>query len=241
VRRFLRCLVVLASLGSLLAAAAKESSSVVDSGTFEVLVDGKRVATESFKIQQTPRTSISTSTIKVIAGAKAEQQSVLEITTAGELVRYAWKELSPTRSQSTVEVASGALLQRVHPPDAKKPIEVPYMTSPSTFVLDDNFFTHRQLLVWRFLAGSCRSDDGGKLACAPTDLGVLVPAQHVMAIAKLSLVGTEKLPWKGVERELLHVRLAVEDVTWDIWVDPADSYKMLRIVIPSTKTEVIRS
>jgi hypothetical protein len=232
-------LVVLASLTLLLATPPKESGTTIDSGAFQVMVDGKHVATETFKIQQTAGRSVSTSTIKVV-GSKNEQSSVLEMTSSGELVRYAWRELSPTKAQTTVEVTSGTLLQRVMAPDAKKPMEVPYMTSPSTFVLDDNFFTHRQLLLWRYMAGSCQAADN-KLTCAPSKLGILVPAQHVMAVVSISLVGSEKVAWKGVERDLLHLKLALDDVAWDIWVDPADSYKMIKILIPSSKTEVLRS
>jgi len=54
-------------------------------------------------------------------------------------------------------------------------------------------------------------------------------------------VGQEKLSWKGAERDVLHLKLTADEIAWDIWVDPADSYKVLRILIPANKTEVLRT
>jgi hypothetical protein len=242
VKRSLVALAILISLALFAAAAAakKESGTTVDSGSFEVLVDGKRVGTEHFKIQQNAAGSVTTSTIKVVAGTKAEQSSTLQLNATGELVHYDWKELSPGKAQTTVEVSGGILLQKVTLVAGKKPDELPYMTPPSTFILDDNFFTHRQLIVWRYLGGNCGTKDG-KFACVPGKLGILVPAQHIKAIVALELVGLEKISWKGSEREVLHVKLTADEIAWDIWVDPADSYKVLRILIPANKTEVLRT
>src|SRR4051812_38014464 len=238
----LACLFVVASLSLALPAQPKESAgSVVDSGSFDVTVDGKHVGTETFKIQQQAGRSITSSTIKVLTGdGKAEQSTVLELTSAGELVHYAWRELSPGKAQSTVDVASGSLMQRVMLTDSKKPIETPYMTSTSTAVLENNFYAHHELLVWRFLRGSCGMAEE-KLACSPAKLGILIPAQQSMATVSLALVGTEKLPVKGAERELLHIKLSSDDTTWDVWVDPADAYKLMRLTIPASKTEVLRN
>ena len=221
-------LVVVSSLMPLLAGTPKETGKIVDSGTFEIVVDGKRVGTETFKIQDRGASNVTTSQIKVIEGAKAEQSSVLEMTNAGELVRYAWKEIIPGKAQSNVEVTQNAVIQHILLAGAKKPVDVPYMVSPSTMVLDDNFFSHRQLLVWRYLRSNCGMAEG-KQTCQPTKMGVLVPAQHVMAVISLEFVGNEKLTIKGAERELIHLKLMSDDVQWDIWADPADAYKIVRI------------
>ena len=234
-------LAVLVCVAAALAAPKeKESSRVVDSGTFVVTVDGKRIATETFKIEQRGNNSFTTSQVKVSTeNMKAEQVSELEMSSAGELVHYTWKELSPGKAQSTVEPTSGALLQRIVMPDGKKPIDLPHMAPPTTFILDDNFFTHRELLAWRYLAGCTVSGD--KRSCPPTKLGVLIPAQHIMAVVNLELVGSEKLNVNGTERDLVHIKLTTDETEWGIWVDPADSFKVVRITIPASRTEVLRN
>lgn len=238
--------VVLASLLAVQAAPAKTKNpppgKVVDSGTFEIVVDGKRVGTETFNIQDHGATNVTSSLTKVLAGTtKAEQSATLEMSSAGELIHYDWKELSPGKATSTVEVSQNAVVQHIVMNDAKKPVDLPYMTAPSTMVLDDNFFSHRQLLVWRYLRGSCGTGTDGKQSCTPAKLGVLIPAQHLVAVISLELVGNEKMNYKGAERDVTHLKLMADDVQWDIWTDPADSYKILRIYIPSNKTEVVRN
>jgi hypothetical protein len=234
-------LVVLACVAAAVAAPKPkgEPGKVVDAGAFTVLVDGKKVGLETFKVEQRGNDSFTTSQIKVTDGDKAEQSSELQMNSAGELVHYAWKEISPGKAQSTIEVTQGALLQRIVMPNGKKPVELPHMASPSTFILDDNFFTHRELLAWRYLA-SC-TVSGDKRSCPPMKLGVLIPAQHIMAVVTLELLGTEKVTINGAERELTHIKLMADDIEWGIWVDPADSFKVMRITIPANKTEVVRN
>jgi len=231
--------VVLAALPMALAAPAKDAGKVVDAGTFSITVNGKRIGAETFKIQDMGLTNVTTSHIKITEGNKAEQASTLTMNPAGELVRYAWKELSPGKSETSVEVTEKAVMQHVTMPTEKKPVDIPYMTPASTMLLDDNAFAHRQLLVWRFLRSSCGMKDG-KQTCTAGKLGVLVPAQHVVAVVSIDWVALEKLQYKGVEREVAHLKLLSDDLEWNIWVDPADSYKILRITIPANKVEVLR-
>jgi hypothetical protein len=235
-------LVVLSSLSFLLALPAKDTAKgkVVDSGTFEIVVDGKRVGTETFNIQDRGATNVTTSQIKVIEGTKAEQASVLEMSSAGDVVHYAWREISPGKAQTSLDVTPTAVVQHITMSEKDKQVDLPYMTAASTMVLDDNFFIHRQLLVWRYLRGNCTAKDG-KQACTPVKMGVLVPAQHIMAVISLEPLGMEKMTIKGVERELLHLKLMSDDVEWGIWADPADGFKILRFYLPSSKTEVLRN
>jgi hypothetical protein len=216
----------------------KESSRVIDAGTFNVMVNGKKVGNETFKIEQRGNNSFTTSQVKVTEGDKAEQTAELEMTSAGELVHYAWREVSPGKAQSTVDVTSGSLLQRIVMNNGKKPVELPHMAPATTFILDDNFFTHRELLTWRYIA-SC-TVSGDTRSCPPMKLGVLIPAQHIMAVVNLEMIGSEKIMVNGAERDLTHIKLTTDDVEWGIWVDPADSFKIIRITIPANKTEVVR-
>jgi len=224
---------------SVLATPPKDSGKTVDAGTYSITVNGARVGSETFKIQDMGATNVTTSQIKITSGNKAEQSSVLTMTSAGDLVRYAWREVSPGKSETSVEVTEKAVMQHVVMPGEKKATDIPYMTPASTMVLDDNAFAHRQLLVWRFLRQSCGMTDG-KQSCASGKLGVLVPAQHVIAVMNIDWVGIEKMQYKGAEKDVAHLKLTSDDLEWNIWVDPADSYKILRMNIPANKVEVTR-
>src|SRR4051812_33615391 len=98
-------LVLLLGLAALLVAPLKQAQSkaqkkadekVVDSGSFGIFKDGHRVATETFRIQQGPEISVTTSEIKTDdGGAQMHQSSELEIGSNGDLHKYEWHGLKP--------------------------------------------------------------------------------------------------------------------------------------------------
>jgi hypothetical protein len=67
-------------------AAKVPNDNVVDSGSFGVYVNGTRVATETFKVEQRANGSLAKSELKATGGAM--QRSELELTAKGEIVRY---------------------------------------------------------------------------------------------------------------------------------------------------------
>ena len=54
----------------------------------------------------------------------------------------------------------------------------------------------------------------------------------------MEFMGREKLTVGNVEKELSKLELKSEAGSWVIWFD--DQFKVLRISIPSEKTEVVR-
>ncbi len=222
--------------------ASKESKEArtVDSGSFSIFVAGRKIGSESFSIQQRPDFSIATAEIKIEdAGGKAAQTSELKIASNGDFEQYRWKELSPGKAQSTVEYKDQFLVQQFSEKPGEKPQERAFMLPPSTSVLDDNFFTHREILLWRYIASAC----GGKVDASGCRLersqfGVFVPHQQTSAMVSLEYRGRERVMIHGSERELDHFALTSDGVEWGLWLDPA--YKLQRIVVPSEKVEVVR-
>src|SRR5215831_11783451 len=127
---------------------------LVDSGTFGIFIGGRRVGTEKFRIVQTSNDlSTTTSEVTVDDGqTRAAQTSELEISSKGELVRYSWQEQAPGRAQATVEPGDAVLMQHVLLGPTDKPVSQKYLLPASTLILDDYFFVHREVLVWRYLA-----------------------------------------------------------------------------------------
>lgn len=217
-------------------------ATVVDAGTFDVLVNGKHVASETFKIQQQGDVNVTTSEVKALDGSNTTLNSTLEMTSAGELKRYHWKEVSPSAAESTIEVNEGLLVQHVHVPGTSKPITIPYLLPASTAVLDDYFFSQRELLIWRYLAGGCKRVADGTMECPNmSQLGIIIPRQQAPSTVKVRMLGTEKVTIKGVERELQKFTISAEDSEWSVWADPKDSFKVLRMHIPVQNTEIVRN
>lgn len=213
------------------------SSKVVDSGSFGVFMDGKRIATEKFRIEQGADIGIINSEIKVDDGNnKAEQSAEMQVANNGELRLYKWRSTVPTHEETIVEPKENFLIEHLTTADQKKR-DVPYILPLTTVILDDFFFSHRELLVWRYLASGClRKDD--QLACGASHFGILVPRQHLAANTVVELLGREKITLKSGEKEFNKIKLDADGTTWLFWVD--DDYKVVKIAIPSNKVEVLR-
>ena len=215
-------------------------AETVDSGSFGVFVKGLRVATETFTIHQQGTSSIIKSQLKQTVGTDpVSQKSDLEITATGALLRYEWSQSSG--GSLTVFPNNDFLLEKITTPSSSKPAEQPFLMPSTSAVLDNNFFVHREVLVWRYLAAACKPEGGGfKCQQDPGDFGVLVPQDRNSMHVRMELVGKEKIQIRGTNRELMRLNLKGDDFDWALWVDELDHFKLIRVAIPADNTEVVR-
>ncbi len=213
------------------------ASATVDSGSFAILVNGKRVATETFTIHQQDGSSIIKSQLREASGSDPiSQKGDLEIGSAGELIRYEWSQ--STGGSLTVSPNNEFLLEKITTPASAKPAEQPFLMPNTSAILDNNFFVHREVLVWRYLAAACKPEGGGfKCQQDPGDFGVLVPQDRSSMHVRMEIVGKEKIQVRGTDRELMRLNLKGENF---VWVDELDHFKLIRVAIPADNTEVVR-
>jgi hypothetical protein len=220
---------------------APATTQMVDSGSFGVFMHGQRVGTETFSIQQSSSGSSVISRFKSEAGAdKAEQTSEWEMGPGGELRKYEWKELSPGQSQAVVVTSQDFLIERFKSGPQAKEQEQPFMLPATSSLLDDYFFIQREVLAWKYLATSCKRENGA-LQC-PLKQRVPFGALNAHARSSVSVTiefaGREKVTIRGVEHELNRLDLNGESGNWALWFD--DQFKLQRILIGSENTEVVR-
>jgi len=218
----------------------KASSQPVDSGSFGVFIKGQRVVTESFRIEQQNGTNSIKAQLKETAGSDpATQKSDLEISSSGELLRYEWSQSSG--GSLTVTPNNDFLIERISAAASSKPAEQPFLMPTTTAILDNNFFVHREVLIWRYLASDCKTEAGSfKCQQGPAEFGTLVPQDRTSVRVRMELIGKEKVTIRGADRELLRVNLSGENFEWALWVDPQDQFKLMKVAIPADNTEVIR-
>ena len=237
----------------------ESSSKVADSGSFGIFMNGKRVGTETFNITETPNAdharaySTASSEIKFDDGHfKATQSAEMQVTSKGELRSYNWRATLPQKEEASVEPKDEMLVEHIVPADQKK-LDVPHMLPLSTIILDDNFFSQREVLLWWYLANGCRRQDNA-LVCGTGKFVILVPRQHLSGNATLELMGPGKVMIKGVERELNRVKLDMtgpqsltwlndqgrdsDSAQWVLWVD--DQYRVIKMTVAGTNVEVVR-
>jgi hypothetical protein len=241
--RWLACglLFTLAAANTWAAPEKENPANTVDSGSFGVFMNGKRVATETFSIQQNSTGSSVISRFKTETGPDpAEQTSELKLTASGELKSYEWKEISPGQSQATVLPSQDFLTERYSSGPSDKPKEQPFLLPASTSVLDDYFFIQREVLAWKYLATACQQEKSG-VNCPlkeKAQLGTLNAHARASALVNVQFSGREKVTLHGAERELIRLDLKSETGDWTFWLD--DHLKLQRMVDETTSTEVVR-
>lgn len=216
------------------------AAKTVDSGAFGIFVKGQRVATETFDIRQQNSDSSIKSQLKQLVGSDpVSQKSDLEVTSNGQLIRYDWSQSSG--GSLTVLPNNEFLIEKITTPSSSKPAEQPFLMPNTSVILDNNFFIHREVLIWRYLATNCQPENGSmKCKQEPGEFGVVIPQDRSSARIRIELVGEEKVTFRGAERNLLRLNLKGEDFTWSLWVDDHDQFKLMRVAIPADNTEVVR-
>lgn len=228
-----------------------DSGKVWDSGSFGVFVNGQRVATEKFEIEQKADSSVTESEFKMERGkVKAEQTAEMELAPSGNLLSYTWEATRPKKEETKVDFKNQLLVEHVTAGDQKE-VDIKHFLPASTVILDDNFFSQREVLVWHYLATCSRN--GGDLACKPATFAVLIPQQHVSLDATMHLLGQEKADVKGVEQKFIKAELDMHapqqvfwmkekpgksDMKWILWLN--DHYKIVKITVPGTNVQVLR-
>jgi len=242
--RFL-ALLVIGSLTLPLTAKPKESGPrTVDSGSFGIFVSGRRVGTEKFTIRQDTHSSVISSELKVDDGNySADQTYEMRLQASGDLTRYEWRQIVPTDASITVEPREQFLVERSltgKESDKNKPIEQPFLMPASSVILDDFFFSQRQVLLWRYLASACRPKAGESGCELPkAKFGAIIPRQRASAPVSVAYVANEFITINGTPRQTNKFVISSEgSPEWSVGLD--NDKKLNRVLIPSEATEAIR-
>jgi hypothetical protein len=238
---FIASLFLLASL-SLNASKPKANTPVkiVDEGTFAIFQNGQRVATETFTIRQFAESSVTSCELNLDAGQPGgtlQQSSELTLLPDGSLSRYEWKQSSPSHNSATVEPKDDFLTMHIVSDD--KASDIPFFLTPTAFVLDDYFFATREVLLWRYLATSCKQRSTGE-GCdyIRARFPVIIPRRRTSSEVFIEFKGYDDLPFNGRPQHLRHFLMQTDGPDWNLWLD--SNYKLLRISIPDANTEVLR-
>ncbi len=221
-------------------AGGKAAGGDVDSGSFGVFVNARRVATETFSVHQnSDGVSTISSQIRQEDASTASQSSELQITSGGALVRYQWHELAPGKTELVVVPNNEFLLERVTDNPGDKPAEQPFLMPNTSVVLDNNSFVQREVLAWRYLASSC-STESGQMKCTAAQFGAIIPQERISTRVNIHPTGMEKVSIRGADQNLLHLKMKMDDADWNFWLDPQNHYKLMRLTKDGENTEIVR-
>jgi len=218
----------------------EESATVVDSGTFGVFIGGQRVATETFSVKQSPQGSTISSQFKSAQGEQnAEQSSLLQLTPSGDLRSYEWKELSPGKTVASVTPDETFLIEQFSDTPNSKPHDQNFLLPASTAILDDYVFVQREVLAWKYLAISCKHQQG-PVQCPlnqKVQFGTLNPHERSSMSVSIEFAGPDKINIRSSQRDLSRFVLKSETGDWAFWLD--DQFKLVRL-LNDGGTEIVR-
>jgi len=220
--------------------ATGKNSTVVDQGSFVIFQNGQRIAAEKFVIEQYADKSVTSSELHMDAGQPSgnlDQSGELTLLPNGSIARYESKQLLPPHNSAIVEPKNEFLV--MHMVTDGKTSEQPFFLTPQAFILDDYFFSTREVLLWRYLASFCKPRPGGD-GC---DLirgrfPVLIPRRHTSSEVFIEFKGYDDTPLNGRPQHLRHFLMQTDGADWHMWMD--QNYKLLRISIPDSNTEILR-
>jgi hypothetical protein len=234
-------------------AADGKAAQVMDSGSFGIFVNGNRVGTETFSIEKREDLGVTSSELKFTVGElRADQSSEMQLTAKGDLKIYSWRSSIPAKEEATVVPKDDLLVEHLLPADQKK-IDVPHLLPASTIILDDYFFSHRQMLVLRYISAKCKFITGA-VQCDPAEYLVLVPHQHASAKIKMRLEGASIVKIKGVDKPVMTLRMESDSQKWMFFSDEStgkspsdqwllmvdDHFRILKMSTPNSNVEIIR-
>lgn len=230
------CLSILLFATSAFAADSK-SPSVVDSGQLSIVVNGKKVATENFTMQQGANGSSVTSRLTFDDGAtKAQQESELELGTDGAIRKYTWQEKEPGKARLTAEPQDKSFIvvrqketDAAAPKDSTHPVDI-----SATTIVDDNFYSHLQVLMWRYLALSCPNQ---QCRFGEQKLPVFVPHQEMAQLFTITFEGNDTLRLRQGRTDVTKFRVITEGGEMHVWMQGT---KLMKLLMPAAAVEVTR-
>ena len=255
-QRSLTAAALLAMLALSLPAADKNDKKAtvptsVDSGTFSISVGGHRVASETFHVDQRQDGSTISSELRFDdANVKAVQSSEMTIKPNGLLKKYTWKEVTPGKAQIVVEPQDEQfMVSHVSENAGADPKDTVHPLAPETSIMDDNFFSHMEVLTWKYMAFGCKLNAMQQTVCnwRPLRMPVFVPHQQQSLIVEVSYLGEQKAKTAaGKEVDFKAFSFVPEDPSnfkaeggkYLLWLD--DQNKLVRVVLASDNIEVLR-
>ncbi len=228
------CLLVTMPLSAGKPKTAAPENKIVDEGSFTITVNGAVAAKESFTIRQTPQGSVSKAEVKL--DGKASQNCEMSMAANGNLLKYEWNDLQPPKGRNVVEPSNDFLVEHYGRPDGKTG-DQPFLMPASSPILEDFVFSHRELLLWRYLGTVCGKGEG-KCEFTKAQYGVVIPRQRISSMVTVEFAGVEKTEIRGAQVELSKFRITTEGPEWFAWVD--QNYKVQKISVPEDNTIVTR-
>jgi hypothetical protein len=120
--------------------------------------------------------------------------------------------------------------------------------TPETSIMDDNFFSHMEVIAWKYMAFGCKLNAQSQTECKwlPLRMPIFVPHQQQSMILEVSYQGVQKVKVNGKDTEFKTFSFTLEDPAnfkpeggnCLLWFN--EQNKLVRVVDAADNMEVLR-
>jgi hypothetical protein len=200
-----------------------------DSGVLVILLQGRKVGTERFKI--TPSASGVEATgdldVEMPGSGRASETCTLKLDQKLRPLSYVRQQRSPKKGSINVDFGSPETTVTTTVEGANDE-RIFYLPADHLAVLDTNFFHHYALLVRQYDS----IKNGSQL------FNVFVPQEATPATISLEFVGVESITLGKTARKLNHFAAQTDETKIEIWAGPDG--EIYRMAIPQANLEILR-
>ncbi len=219
-----------AALAVLVPVWVEAQSVVLDEGSFEISIDGRRAGTEEFSIRRSgvgPNAqTIATAEITLsVPEGRLDMRPALQVIGRGITITAYQTKVSGAREEEVfVTAADGRFLLRMRSDRGEQEREL--RAVPGTLIIDRNVAHQHYFITHRMLEAS------GSIA-------VMIPGEGRQYQVTVTEVGEEQVQVGGRTLQSRHLQLTTGSETRDLWVD-ADG-RVLRVTDPASGYSAIRT
>ena len=207
---------------------AEASVLVEDRGTLEIQVDGQAAGSEEFEIHEIGGEWTARGTAEVAAenGGTAKVTGKLTLTPDGAPLRYEWSATAPKRATAAI-VFEGTLAKMELKLEGAAPYTQEFrFDAPPVVILDNN--TYHQYAILARLYDWEHKETKTYAVLIPQDL---TPGSVTAEYGGQQVVDGRKL-------DVLRVRTA--DLEIELFCDPGQQERLMRLEVPSAKAVIVR-
>ncbi len=197
-----------------------------DRGVFRILLDGREVGGETFRIFREQNGWKAKGTIELRLPGQAPERDRADLTLAsnGSPVSYRWTGESPETRTIEVSFRGDAAEMTLNRPGAVPAIEAYRFPQGHIVVLDNNVYEDYAILA-RLYDWRTRGEQ---------KFSVLIPQDQTPGTVTVEAMGRRRIA--GAALEWLRVRSP--DLEVDLYLDAA--HRLMRIVVPGSSAEIVR-
>ncbi|HUJ41322.1 MAG TPA: hypothetical protein VLW54_12315 [Candidatus Acidoferrales bacterium] len=209
--------------------AAQEGVLVEDQGTLQIQVDGQPAGSEEFEIRESGGEWTARGSTEVTGenGAKSKVTGKLTLAPDGSPIRYEWTATSPRKAAAAVEFKGTEAKMELKLEGASSPYAQEFhFQAPPVIILDNNMY-HQYEILARLYDWEHKE---------PKTYSVLVPQELTPGSVTAEYGGEQVMD--GRKMDVLRVRSS--DLEIDLYCDPGQQERMMRLEVPASKAVVVR-